>query len=117
MRDLCQDIDGCWINLQMVNWAANMPGQIASREVRVHISERDGTFWRAHGPGWFEFDGQQTDLVSNEFNAWDCYFTDAETSTNSNNGRRDNFQGFGLLNARGGDYPDDLTFCRVVVSD
>ncbi|MDP2272217.1 MAG: hypothetical protein Q8K32_15885 [Archangium sp.] len=64
-------------------------------------------------------DAQGTDgnNAVSEISAWDCFFGDFNTSSDTNNGRLDNGVGFGVLNVRGGTYPDDQTVCRFIFND
>ena len=73
-----------------------------------------GSWWRISER---DTEGKDNNGATNELSAWDCYFTDAESSTNSSNGRADNAPGFGLLNAKGGSYSDSSTACVLIVED
>lgn len=115
VNSLCRDFDGCQITIALINWeAATRPDNVASRWSKFFISTSD--WWRAD---WYGSDPQSRDNNSavGEFNAWDCYFTDAETSTNNTNGRNDQLQGFGFLNASGGGQSDTTTTCRLIIED
>ena len=114
---LCQDLDGCDFTLAMINWDNNHT--VASRHARLFLGaspdSSGGIWWRLS-----DFDVQGTDgsnTLLSEYFAWDCGFTEAETSTNAFNGRSDDGPGFGLLNARGGSYSDSITVCRIILQD
>jgi len=110
---LCRDDDGCEIVVGMVNWSSSVPGAVASRKEHFFLSQT-GNHWRFANT---DVEAADNNNSINEWTPWDCYFTDAETSTNTNNGRADLTRGFGLLNVRGGGYPDDRTTCRVIITD
>jgi len=115
MNNYCRDLDGCEVTLAMINWNAPAePGNVASRTYILFISQTS-RWWR------FNDDADSSGLDNNDatqgISAWDCYFTDSETSTNASNGRDDQEAGFGLLNGTNVGYPDDTTACRVIVKD
>ncbi len=114
MDDLCRDKDGCDITIQMVNWNTSQPGNVASRYFRKFFVSESSRWWRIA-----DYDTASLDNNGGigEWSAWDCYFTDAETSTSTSNGRADNAAGFGLLNVKGGSYSDSTVTCRVVIED
>ena len=107
---LCRDDDGCSFTLGMVNWDNN--GGITSRRGHLFMSQSNNE-WR------LDTDTQGTDGngTSTDWGAWDCYFGDFNSATDSNNARADNAIGFGLLNARGGSYSDTVMTCRIVFRD
>jgi hypothetical protein len=111
MAAMCRDIDGCQVTIEMANWAGD--GERASRRERLLISPTSGR-WRFSNNDVVAVDGNSG---TNEWTPWDCYLTDAETSTNGSNGRSDNTLGWGLLNVAGGSYSDSLTTCRVIIED
>lgn len=112
MNELCEDKDGCYVTVSMINWDANQDNNIASRTFQLFLSETS-KWWR----GSTDTAGRDDDAVTNEFSPWDCYFTDAEESTNTNNGRKDDAEGWGLLNCKGCSYSDTLVTCRVILQD
>lgn len=110
---LCRDDDGCQVTLQMVNWdAVNQPGNVASRSVRLFISQTS-RWWRTSS----DIFGLDVDSTLDDFILFDCYLTDAETPTAGANQRADTNAGFGLLNVAGGSYSDATTTCRVAIED
>ena len=96
--------------VQMVNWSQT--GRAATRQAHLFLSQSTAR-WRISN----DVEGLDANSGVNEWGAWDCYSTDAETSSNSSNGRLDNTQGFGLLNAAGGSYSDSNTTCRILFMD
>ena len=108
MQRFCGDADGCRLWVQLVNYdEGSRPGITASRgPFQLYLSPTSN-WWKLSN------DNQGIDGNSNrnESSWWDCYFSDAETSTNTSNGRSDNGFGFGILNAKGGDYNDSTTSC------
>ncbi|MCZ7687645.1 MAG: hypothetical protein M5U28_56460 [Sandaracinaceae bacterium] len=110
---LCRDYDGCDVTVSMINWSASgEPGNVASRNERLFISETS-RWWRFANNDVSGFDG----TTIQEWSPWDCYFGDAETFTGSTNGRSDAGPGFGLLNVAGGSYSDATVTCRVTIED
>ncbi|MCA3012722.1 MAG: hypothetical protein INH41_10035 [Myxococcaceae bacterium] len=113
LDNLCRDVDGCPFTISMVNWTGD--GRVATRSGTLFLTPTNST-WRLEVAGG-DFDGSDGDNGTNEYSAWDCYFTDAHFSTGTNNNRVDNGAGFGLLNCRGCTYNDALTSCRLVFRD
>ncbi len=119
IESFCKDEDGCHWTLAMVNYTAGSPYLAATRRGTLWIAnpppgEPESNWWRSdYGDGT----GRDADNGPTALAAWDCYFTDAETSTNSSNGRTDSTLGFGLLNVAGGPYSDSTTECRLVLED
>jgi hypothetical protein len=115
--ELCRDKDGCRITTQMINWDGT--GGVASRQWKLFVSEVYGSFgatkWQVSGTDTTGVDYDMT--VTDVFNAWDCYFSDAELYTGTPNGRTDAGLGFGVLNVAGGSYSDTTTTCRWVIED
>ena len=114
MDALCRDIDGCRFVLGMYNWDGG--GRMAIREGHLFVSETTNG-WRLVVGGSADIEGVDDNSSLDQYNAWDCYFGDAENSTNTSNGRTDVNRGWGLLNARGGSYSDTNTECRVIIYD
>ncbi|MCF8462203.1 MAG: hypothetical protein K9G46_15885 [Flavobacteriales bacterium] len=113
VNQLCKDKNGCNVTIQMVNWdASGQPGNVASREERLFISETSNAWRFSNNDVW----GIDNNGGANEWTPWDCFFTDAET-TGAGNARSDNAVGFGLLNVSGGSYSDATTTCRIVIRD
>jgi hypothetical protein len=110
MQALCQDIDGCRVTIQMVNFEPT--GNTASRTAQLFLSQTTNA-WRLDN----DVLGVDGDGTTSEWVAWDCIFTDAENRTNSANGRADTAKGFGFLNAAGGTYNDTTTICRISFQD
>ena len=108
VQRFCGDVDGCRLWVQLVNYdEGSRPGITASRgPFQLYLSPTSN-WWKLSN------DNQGVDGNSNrnESSWWDCYFSDAETSTNTSNGRSDNGFGFGILNAKGGDNNDSTTSC------
>ena len=73
-----------------------------------------GNQWRVDAG---DIEGTDANGTLNEVRAWDCFFGDTETMTDTNDGRQDNAAGFGLLNCKGCDDSDTLTRCRMVFRD
>ncbi len=126
IQNICSDADGCKVTLTMVNWDLN--GFTASKEARLFVGTgTTGTrAWRLsndiQGNDFSGVRGTATTGIE-EWCAWDCCLTDAETFTDTsrnivgNNGRGDYIAGFGLLNMAGGSYSDQNTVCRLIVED
>lgn len=118
---LCQDLDGCDITIGMVNWSPSEPGNVASLQFRLFYSqtEQSGSYWwrTTDTANNTHFEGKDGDGSLEQLTVYDCFLVDAETSTNSSNGRLDNNPGFGLLNAAGGSYSDVSVTCRVIIED
>ena len=113
LERLCKDDDGCKYTIHMINFSASKPGMSGMRGPRtLHLSQTSN-WWRDS----LDAEGVDGNSGNNEIKPWDCYITDAETSTNTNNGRLDNGAGFGVLNVKGGDYSDSLTTCRYIFDD
>lgn len=113
LERLCKDEDGCKYTMHMNNFSASKPGMSGIRGPRtLHLSQTSN-WWRDS----LDAEGVDGNSSTNEIKPWDCYLTDAETSTNANNGRLDNRAGFGVLNVKGGDYSDSLTTCRFIFED
>jgi hypothetical protein len=112
MSELCRDKDGCRVTTQMINW--DNTGNVASRQWKLFLSET-GNKWQVSDvdTAGVDNDGVVTDV----YNAWDCYFSDAETYNGTANGRTDSGLGFGVLNIAGGSYSDTTTTCRWVIED
>lgn len=115
VNELCQDDDGCGLTLAMVDWVRrSQPNNVAS--VKAHLFIASSNYWRRSsdhaGEGRNGADGIQSELK-----AWDCYFTEADTRTNNNNGRSDNNTNWGLLNCQGCDHSDTTTTCRLIIDD
>ena len=116
LTELCRDDDGCEYTLGMVNWDGT--GNVASRTGKLFMSQTSNS-WR------FDNDINGVDGVAgnNDVVAFDCYFGDSESATDTNNGRVDNGLGFSLLNCRvipnggGCNYSDSTTTCRLVIRD
>jgi hypothetical protein len=108
VNSLCADIDGCLVTIAMINYDGS--GLIASREERLFVN---GNAWRFSN----DISGQNNNGNVQEWKVWDCIFTDAETSTGSNNERADNNGRLGFLNVKGGSHSDSTTTCRVVIRD
>lgn len=109
---LCKDKDGCKMTIAMVNWDTGEPNNIASRTHKFFISETSN-WWRI---GDNDVTGLDGNSGNNEFNNWDCYFGDFQTSGGSGNQRSDNALGFGVLNCNGCSYGSQLT-CRFIFED
>jgi hypothetical protein len=107
---LCRDEDGCRMTIVMINWDGL--GNYASRTYQLHLSETS-TKWRFSD----DSQGSDADGVASDQYAWDCHFTDAETSLDASNGREDRTAGFGVLNWKGGDFSDVNTTCRFIFED
>jgi hypothetical protein len=98
----------------MINWdSPGQPGAAASRTDRLFISETS-RWWRFSN---IDITGLDNNALANDFSAYDCYFSDAETYSGAVNGRNDSGIGFGLLNLAGGNYSDATTTCRVIIID
>lgn len=113
---LCKDNNGCTLTLEMVNWATSEPGNVASRQAKLFVSETSD-WWRLTAAGNVDISGKDNDGAMVDWCAWDCCFTDAERSTDTNNGKTDAGKGFGLLNFKGGVYSDTTTNCKLIVED
>lgn len=131
---LCQDIDGCDVTVQMLNWDGlpqyPLGTSVASRQEKLFIGtvyEGSGMYTGDYFRYWRfannDVNGIDGNGIVSDFQIWgDCYLTDGETSVNSNNARSDNYttspngSGFGLLNAIGSN-PDATTGCRVTFED
>ncbi len=111
MSALCRDFDGCDVIIVMMNWFGD--GNIASRQERLFLSTTSNRWRFANN----DVEAVDANSGTNEWTAWDCYLTDAETRVSSSNGRSDNALGWGLLNVVGGSYSDSTTVCRVVIED
>ena len=108
---LCRDDDGCRYTIHMVNFnSSGKAGLSAMRGPRILYLSQTSNWWR-NSADQEGVDGNTTHNMS----SWDCYITDAETSTNTSNGRSDNGAGFGVLNLAGGDYFDNT--CRFIFVD
>ncbi len=107
---VCRDEDGCSYTIAMLNY--DNTGVVASRTGHLFLPVFTNE-WRTSA------DAQGTDgnNAVSEISAWDCYFGDFNTSSDTNNGRLDNGVGFGVLNVRGGSYPDGQTVCRFIFRD
>lgn len=114
---LCRDLDGCDVTLAMVNWDPAQPGNAAHGAGRMFLSS-SSRWWRMS-----EHLGAAAGLDGNnqvqEYRAFDCFLTDAETLTVPfvPNGRVDQGPGFGVLNCQGCDNSDTTTTCRLIVRD
>ncbi len=118
VEQLCRDVDGCRLTLQVVNWDATVPGMVWPRVAHLFLAETT-RWWRFYAP-YMDIDGYALDGdngVTFEWMHGDCFFTDAERSTDSNNNRADSAFGFGLLNVRAGGMSDTTTRCRLVIED
>ena len=109
-NSICRDEDGCSFTIAMLNY--DNTGVVASRTFHLFLPVFTNE-WRMSN------DAQGTDgnNAVSEFGVWDCYFGDFNTSSDTNNGRLDNGVGFGVLNLRGGTYPDGQTVCRFIFRD
>lgn len=116
VTELCRDDDGCDFTLAMLNYDAT--NNVATRSGHLFYSQISSA-WRVELPygSGAEPIGTDGDSVLHEFSVWDCYLGDAETSTDTNNGRTDNGAGLGLLNCRGCTYSDATTVCRLILRD
>jgi hypothetical protein len=108
---LCRDLDGCMMTVAMINWDGQQ--NTASRSQRLFISTVSRS-WRFAN---VDLDGVDGDGGSQEWSAWDCFLTDAETWTGRTNERADAAVGWSLLNVSGGSYSDATTSCRVIFED
>lgn len=111
---LCGDLDGCQFTLSMVNFAGDQ--RVGSRSGTLFLYQGGTSSWRAELNG-ADIDGFDNSASNHELSAWDCFFTDAETSTGTSNQRTDAQNGFGLLNCRGCTFSDPTTSCRMVFRD
>ena len=114
---LCKDIDGCNVTLAMVDFSFGQLGAVASQSERMFYSQNASEPWWRMSNFDPVIQGKDGDAVTQEFVAWDCYLTDAETEGLNPNDRTDSNAGFGLLNASGGGFPDGITKCRVIIED
>jgi len=111
MDALCRDADGCMMTLGMINWDGTQ--NIASRSQKLFIAQ-SARSWRFAN---VDLDGTDSGGSVQEWSAWDCFLTDAETWTGTANGRADPGVGWALLNVQGGSYSDTTTTCRVIFED
>ena len=111
MQYACADLDGCRVTLAMFDYSPGAHNVTASRTEHLFMTP-GGRGWRVSN----DAQGVDGDGGLNEWAAWDCYFTDAE-STGSGNARADNAVGLGLLNAAGGHFSDSTTGCRLIIED
>jgi hypothetical protein len=111
LDDLCRDADGCLMTLAMLDWSTAR--NIASRTEKLFITTTNRA-WRFSNN---DLDGTDSNGSIQEWSAWDCFLTDAETWTGTSNGRADAAVGWALLNVAGGSYPDATTGCRVIFED
>ncbi|MHA7646575.1 hypothetical protein [Nitrosopumilus sp. S4] len=109
--NFCKDVDGCRLTIAMINW--DNQGSVATRDEFLFISETNN-LWRFSNN---DVNGLDDNSSTQDWNVWDCHFTDAESSIGFNNNRIDNMPGFGLLNVKGGSYSDTLTTCRIIIQD
>ncbi len=107
---ICRDEDGCRYTIAMLNY--DNSGAVASRSGHLFLSVFTNE-WRLDN----DVIGTDSNNASTETSAWDCYFGDFNSASNTNNGRLDNGIGFGLLNASGGAYSDTTTICRLIFWD
>ena len=123
---------GCEITIGMKNFDSGKPGLTAFRGPYSFSYSSATNWWRISDDDTY---GKDNDKAVNDIKKWDCRFTDAETSTNADNGRADNGQGFGLQNLKNttrqvcdfegncytrkieGDYPDSTTGCVLIVQN
>jgi len=112
---LCRTATGCRAVLTMSGFDPARPGEVAAREGVLHYSSTNRR-WNLDAPG-ADVNGFDGNGDTTEWTAWDCILTDAETSTSTNNGREDEDDdgALGLLNVKGGDWPDATTTCRLVL--
>ncbi len=110
---LCKDDDGCQYTIHMINYTPTSPGMSAFRgPISLYLSHTSNWWRNGNDIEGIDGNGNNTNI-----GPWDCYLTDAETSTNTSNGRSDNGAGFGVLNVKGGGYSDGLTTCRFIFED
>ncbi len=108
---LCRDADGCLMTIALINWDGLQ--NTASRSEKLFLSTTTRA-WRFSNN---DLDGTDSNGSIQEWSAWDCFLTDAETWTGSVNGRADPAPGWALLNVQGGSYSDSTTTCRVIFED
>ncbi|MBX7100230.1 MAG: hypothetical protein K1X89_21115 [Myxococcaceae bacterium] len=116
LSELCMDEDGCDFTIAMLNW--DITKNVATRSGHLFYSQVSNA-WRTEMPfgAGTETVGYDGDSALQEMPVWDCYLTDAETTTDTNNGRADNGFGLGFLNCRGCTYSDATTTCRLILRD
>jgi hypothetical protein len=114
LNSICGDQDGCTVKYGMKNWGS-VVGDVppAYYDFRLFIDPTTRR-WRIHGGDSFNL--RDNDSSTAEYAAWDCYFTDAE-STGAGNARADNAVGFNFMNASGGGHSDTIMSCFIVFSD
>jgi hypothetical protein len=111
MDALCRDADGCMMTLGMINWDGTQNNASRSQKLFIAQSARSWRFANV------DLDGTDSNGSVQEWSAWDCFLTDAETWTGTTNGRADPGVGWALLNVQGGSYSDTTTTCRVIFED
>ncbi len=111
MDALCRDADGCMMTLAMINWDGQQTAASRSQKLFIPTTTRSWRFANV------DLEGVDSNGSIQEWSAWDCFLTDAETWTGTANGRADPAVGWALLNVQGGSYSDTLTTCRVIFED